>query len=190
VIGDFVFEAQTVKPAICQIQMSLFAQTAFGADTLAVSHDQQANHQFRINRRTPNRAVEIGEVMAQIAQIAASINVAQEVICCDVIFTVERVKKSILSARQLSHHAANPPAGRCPNLAAVQARGLLFQQDRPFSAVVTMVCAGQVECKRLTIKDAMDWSVAMQMDGQVHALTHLRSNRIIFPRFLAIDTLS
>jgi hypothetical protein len=50
--------------------------------------------------------------MAQIAEIKASINAAQEVIGWDVIFNVERVKQSLLSARQLPHHAANPPAGR------------------------------------------------------------------------------
>ena len=54
----------------------------------------------------------IGEIMVQIAEIKASINAAQEMIGGDVIFNVERVKQSLLSARQLSHHAANPPAGR------------------------------------------------------------------------------
>jgi hypothetical protein len=33
-----------------------------------------------------------------------------------------------------------------------------------------MGCAGQVECKRLVSTDAIDWSVAMQMGGQVHAI--------------------
>lgn len=32
-------------------------------------------------------------------------------------------------------------------------------------------CAGQVECKRLVSTDANGWSVAMQMSGQVHAVT-------------------
>jgi hypothetical protein len=50
--------------------------------------------------------------MAQVAQIETSINAAQEVICWDVIFKVERVKQPFLSTRQLPHHAANPPAGQ------------------------------------------------------------------------------
>ena len=49
----------------------------------------------------------------------------------DVIFNVERVKQSLLPTRQLSHHAANPPAGRWPDFAAGQAGDLLFQQNRP-----------------------------------------------------------
>ena len=38
--------------------------------------------------------------------------------------------------------------------------------------VVTTACAGQIECKRLVSTDAIDWSVAMQMGGQVHAIAH------------------
>ena len=38
--------------------------------------------------------------------------------------------------------------------------------------VVTTACAGQVECKRLVSTNAIDWSVTMQMGGQVHAITH------------------
>ena len=37
--------------------------------------------------------------------------------------------------------------------------------------VVTIECAGQVECKRLVSTNAIDWSVAMQMGGQFHAIT-------------------
>lgn len=40
-------------------------------------------------------------------------------------------------------------------------------------SVVTMACAGQVECKQLVSTDAIDWSVAMQMGGQAHAITQL-----------------
>ena len=40
-------------------------------------------------------------------------------------------------------------------------------------SVVTTARAGQAECKRLVSTDAIDWSVAMQMGGQVHAITQL-----------------
>lgn len=58
------FDAQPGEPAIRQLQMSLFAQSTFGANAVAVAHDQQANHKFRINRWTPERAIKIGETMA------------------------------------------------------------------------------------------------------------------------------
>ena len=79
--------------------MGLFAQPAFGADAIAVADDQHADHQLRINRRTPDRAIEIGEVMAQVTQIETLINAAQKMIGWDVIFKVERVKQPLLPTR-------------------------------------------------------------------------------------------
>ena len=63
-IGDFIFKAQPAEPAIAQVQMSLFEQSPVGANAVAIAHNQHANHQFRVNRRTPNLAIEIGKVMA------------------------------------------------------------------------------------------------------------------------------
>jgi len=60
--------------------MGLFKQPPLGANAVAIAHDQHADHQFGINRRTPNRAIEVGEVMAQVAQIETLINAAQKVI--------------------------------------------------------------------------------------------------------------
>ena len=45
--------------------------------------------------------------------------------------------------------------------------------------VVTTAFAGQVECKRLISTNAIDWSVTMQMGGQVHAITqaHIKNRQ-------------
>lgn len=88
----------------------------------------EPTHQFRINRRTPNRAIEIGEVLAQVAQIKTSINAAQKVSGWNVIFKVERVKQSILPTRYLSHHAACIPAGQCRNFAGGQPGSYFFNR--------------------------------------------------------------
>jgi hypothetical protein len=86
------------------------AQPPFEANAIAIAiaiaHDQHADHHFRIDRRTRNRAIEIGEVVAQVAQIEAPINAAQQMICWDVIFKIERVKQPRLATRLLSYHAA------------------------------------------------------------------------------------
>lgn len=79
--------------------MGLFAQPLLRADAVAVADDQHADHQFGINRWTPNWAIEIGEVMAQVAQIKTPINAAQKVIGWNVIFKVERVKQSLMPTR-------------------------------------------------------------------------------------------
>jgi len=42
VVGDFVFKAQPAEPAIRQVQMGLFTQPPFGADAVAIAHDQHA----------------------------------------------------------------------------------------------------------------------------------------------------
>src|SRR3989344_1039885 len=111
--------------------MGLFAQPPLGANTVAIAHDQHADHQLRVNRRTSNWAVKIGEVMAQVAQIETPINAAQKVIGGDVIFKVERVKTVVPAPSITVPSAACFPAGKCENFAAGQTGELLFQQNRP-----------------------------------------------------------
>ena len=45
--------------------------------------------------------------------------------------------------------------------------------------VVTTAFADQVECKRLISTNVIDWSVTMQLGGQVHAITqaHIKTRR-------------
>jgi hypothetical protein len=47
--------------------MHFFAQAPFGADTVAVPHDEHADHDLRINRRTTRVTVIGGEVLAEIS---------------------------------------------------------------------------------------------------------------------------
>lgn len=79
--------------------MSLFAQLALGTNAITIALDQHADQQQKINRRTANRGVEIGEVVPQVTQIETSINTAQEMTCWDVVFKVERVKQQLLTTR-------------------------------------------------------------------------------------------
>lgn len=98
-IGDFILKAQPAEPVIRQVQMGLFTQAPLGANAVAIAHDQHADHQFRINRRTPNWAIEIGEIVAQVAEIETLINATQEMIFWDMVFKIERVKQPILPTR-------------------------------------------------------------------------------------------
>ena len=52
-------------------------------------------------------------------------------------------------------------------------------QDHPVCRSNPMQTTGQVECKRLISTNAIDWSVTMQMGGQVHAITqaHIKNRR-------------
>jgi hypothetical protein len=99
VIRDLIFKTQPEESAIRQVQVGLFTQPPLGANALAIALDQHANHQFWINRLTPDWTVEIGEVKAQVTQIETLINAAQKMIGRDVTFKVERVKQSFLLTR-------------------------------------------------------------------------------------------
>ncbi|MDT4849021.1 hypothetical protein FQZ97_831300 [compost metagenome] len=79
--------------------MHLFAQPPLGTDAVAVADDQHAHHQLRINRWASDRAVEIGQVGAQVAEVQALVDAAQEVLGRDVLFQIERVKQARLSSR-------------------------------------------------------------------------------------------
>lgn len=79
--------------------MHLFAQSSLGTDAIAVADDQHAHHQFRIYQGTPDGAIEIRQVGAQITEIQALVNAAQEVLGRDVIFQIERIEQALLPSR-------------------------------------------------------------------------------------------
>ena len=67
VIGNGLFQAKVAEPAITQVQMEFLAQSAFGADAIAVVDDQHADHQLRINRGAAGVAVVLRQMLAQSA---------------------------------------------------------------------------------------------------------------------------
>ncbi|MCY1430066.1 hypothetical protein D9M71_460040 [compost metagenome] len=79
--------------------MHLFAQSPLGTDAIAVADDQHAHHQFRVNRGAPDGAIEIRQVGAQVTEIQALVDAAQEVLGRDVIFQIERVEQTLLPSR-------------------------------------------------------------------------------------------
>lgn len=79
--------------------MHLFAQSPLGTDAIAVADDQHAHHQFRVNRGAPDGAIEIRQVGAQVTEIQALVDAAQEVLGRDVILQIERVEQTLLPSR-------------------------------------------------------------------------------------------
>lgn len=47
----------------------------------------------------------------------------------------------------------------------------VFTHSGPVSAARTTACAGQVKCKLLVSWNAIDWSVVVQIGGQVTAIS-------------------
>ena len=57
VMRDLVGEIELAKPAVTKMQLDLFAEAALVPNTVAVTHNQHPDHQFRIDRRSTNIAV-------------------------------------------------------------------------------------------------------------------------------------
>lgn len=79
--------------------MHLFAQPSLGTDAVAVANDQHPHHQLRVDRGASDGAIEIRKVAAQVTQIQALVDTAQEVLGWDVVFQIERVEQTLLSTR-------------------------------------------------------------------------------------------
>jgi len=58
VVGHRAIEPEPAEPPVGEIQMDLFAQPPLRADAEAVADDQHPDHQFGIDRRPSNVAVE------------------------------------------------------------------------------------------------------------------------------------
>src|ERR1700682_1707985 len=84
-----VLKAESTEPAIGQIEMDLFAQSALGTNAKAVTDDQHSHYQLRIDRRPPGMAVERYEVTPQLAEVKATINPSQQVIRRNVFIKLE-----------------------------------------------------------------------------------------------------
>lgn len=59
-----------------QVQNGPLRTSAVRSECYSNSPDQHAHPQLRVNRRPPNRAIEIGEMAAQVAQIETPVNAA------------------------------------------------------------------------------------------------------------------
>ena len=74
--------------------MHFFTQAALGADAKAVSDDQHPDHQFGIDRRSADIAVERPQMRAQAGQVDETIKRAQQVVARDMAFEAELVNSA------------------------------------------------------------------------------------------------
>ena len=89
--------------------MHFLAEPALRADAEAVADDQHPDHQFRIDRGTPDLAVEGPQVRADAGQVDEPVDRAQQVIGRHVPFEAELVEQRLLHHRPLAHHRLNLP---------------------------------------------------------------------------------
>ena len=110
VIGNRIRQIEPTEPSVCEIEMDLITEPALRADAHAIADDQHSDHQFRINRRTPRRAVERSEKATDIREIDEPIDAPQQMIVRDMILDRELVKQRALRLLPRSHHRHHPPA--------------------------------------------------------------------------------
>src|SRR5207245_4534338 len=92
------------------MKFDILAQLALEPDAEAVADDQHPQHQFGIDRRPTNLAVERFQLLSELDQNARHdrIEAAQEVALRNALFEVERVEQPTRIARLPSHHYPSP----------------------------------------------------------------------------------
>src|SRR6266568_3700644 len=114
-VGNAAFQSQPAKPAVCQVEIDLLAQPPLGADAEAVTHDQYADHQFRIDRGPADRAVERRQSLPQRAGVEKPVDLPQQVIDWNPILKAKLIKQLRLVLALLPHHCCRSPDPFPPN---------------------------------------------------------------------------
>ena len=73
-------QIKAAEPAVGEVEMNLLAKTALGSDAHDVTHQQHADHQFRIDRRPSCRTVERCQVLPDTSQVDEPINRSKHVV--------------------------------------------------------------------------------------------------------------
>jgi hypothetical protein len=91
VIGNLVRQIEPTEPAIGQMKLDFLAKLSLGADAVAVADNEHPNHQFGIDRRSANVAVERRKFLAQVGQSPRHnrIDPAQQMVNGNVSFEIE-----------------------------------------------------------------------------------------------------
>src|ERR1700674_4514013 len=105
-IGDLVVEIQATEPPIGKVELNLLAQAAFRADAVAVTDDQHPHHEFRVDRRSADLAIEGFQLLANIGQYPRNrrIDAAQKMTRRNAAFEVEQIEQLALIDLLPTHH--------------------------------------------------------------------------------------
>ncbi|PWC56069.1 hypothetical protein TSO221_03245 [Azospirillum sp. TSO22-1] len=104
VVRNVALQAEPAEPAVGEVQMHLLAQPALRADAAAVADKQHPDHQLRIDRGAPNRAVERLQMRTEAGQVDEAVDRAKQVVRRDMAFEAELIEQRLLHHRPLAHH--------------------------------------------------------------------------------------
>jgi len=119
------------EPAVREVHGHLVAQLSFRADPAAVTDQQHANHQFRINRRPTGVAIVRREMFAKARKIENPIDITKQVILRHDLVKIERVKQLVLRLIVAAHHRKQLRQSARSDYLIYALHRRVFQQNRP-----------------------------------------------------------
>src|SRR6516162_3888904 len=113
-VGNVVIEIEATEPAVSEVELNFLAQLPFGADAVAVADDEHPDHEFGIDRRSPNLTVKGFQFAAQVSQYPRHrrIDATQEMPHRDTPFEVKQIEQLALIDHLPTHHDPPPPDKR------------------------------------------------------------------------------
>src|SRR3954463_16269743 len=103
-VGHIAVQPKPAEPAVGQIEMNLLAEPTPRADAEAIADQQHPDHQFRIDRRAPDHAVERCELAPQFTELDEPIDRAQQMISGNVPLQRELIEQRSLFDLPKPHH--------------------------------------------------------------------------------------
>ena len=108
VVGHLAVQPEPAEPTVGQVEVDLFAEPPLRADPGAVTHDQHAQQELRIDRGPPRAAVKGPEVLPHAVQVNKTVDGAEQVVRRHMPLQAEPVKQRLLRDRLLAHHQTHP----------------------------------------------------------------------------------
>src|SRR3954468_24749290 len=103
-VGHIAVQPKPAEPAVGQIEMNLLAEPTLRADAEAIADQQHPDHQFGIDRRAPDHAVERCELAPQFTKLDEPIDRAQQMISGNVPLQRELIEQRSLFDLPMPHH--------------------------------------------------------------------------------------
>src|SRR6516164_2922935 len=107
-VGHVTLEPKAAEPAVCQIEVNLFAQAPLRTDADAVADQQHSDHQLGGDRGAPDRAVKGRQLPPQPIELHEPVNRAQQMIGRNVPLKRKLVEQRSLLTQPMSHHDSVP----------------------------------------------------------------------------------
>ena len=182
-IRNLVVEIETAEPAIRKVKCDLLTKPPLKTHTVAVAHDQHPDHELRVDRGSPNVAVERSQLLVQVREHSRHdrIDPTQQMARWNTAFEIEQIEQLALIARLPTHHGKPPPLkpssrrNHCSPKIASPFSTLSFKTRRPPQR--SCVCFLQVQTlvreTDALAKTPLRYADTTQQTAWVHLGSHL-----------------